>query len=160
VVVGFINQVGTELERIEYHSKSMGSDSHPVGDLDRYGNPISTKKKTPYALMKINLKSAMNGLMTQLMNGQYNLNESSDNFIGHAISKVYKDQIHTPIKDIFLQGYKDEFKHRLVDRFPSKGPLGKNLEHQFNKFVSGYSMPFIDKRDPKNKQSVAESTRL
>ena len=158
VVVGFINQVGTELERIEYHSKSMGSGSDPVGDYDSEGRKISTAKKTPFALMKINLKSAMNGLMTQLMNGQYNLNESSDNFIGHAISKVYKDQIHTPIKDIFLQGYKDEFKHRLVDkRFSSKGPLGKNLEHQFNKFVSGYSMPFIDKRDPKNKQSVAES---
>jgi len=156
VVVGFVDQVGTELERIELHSKSMGSDSLPE-TLGADGQVISTKKKTPYALMKINLKSAMNGLMTQLMNGQYNLNESSDNFIGHAISKVYKDQIHTPIKDIFLQGYKDEFKHRLVDRFPSKGPLGKNLEHQFNKFVSGYSMPFIDKRDPKNKQSVAES---
>lgn len=158
VVVGFINQVGTELERIKYHSKSMGSDSIPE-TLNAYGQVISTKKKTPFALMKINLKSAMNGLMTQLMNGRYNLNESSDNFIGHAISKVYKDQIHTPIKDIFLQGYKDEFKHRLVDtaRFPWKGPLGKNLEHQFNKFVSGYSMPFIDKRDPKNKQSVAES---
>lgn len=155
VMVGFINQVGTELERIEHHStKSIDQD---YDDLKPGGQ--GTKKKTPYALMKINLKSAMNGLITLLLDGKYNLNESSDNFIGHAISKVYKDQIHTPIKDIFLQGYKDEFKHRLVDTkmFPWKGPLGKNLEHHYNKFVSGYSMPFIDKRDPKNKQSVAES---